>query len=436
MATLLRHFDGMKNKRCKPEKVTVGNVTVKIYSRVMAGKYKRFELADYSLGFRRLRSFSDATKARTEAKKIATQIAAGEAEAAQIRGKDAAAYGQAIEILRPTGTHLISAATRYAEAFKILSGDRILEAAKDFARRNPVKREPRTVRQVADELIELKTKRDVSGRYLEDLKWRLGKIATAFAVNVDSITTGEIQAWLDGMDGSPRSIKNFRGTANTLFKFAEARGYISRGENPVIATERNEKRNGKAIEIYTPVELQRLILAAPDWFRPVIALQAFAGIRSAEVWRLDWRDIKLERGHIELGADKTKTASRRIVPIVPNLAQWLAPHAIKSGKVYRHSRPYFYEVTAKVAAATEIKTDVKKSIAALPPVEWKQNALRHSFISYRVADTADVPRVALESGNSPAMIFAHYREVVTPADAKAWFAIAPDAPANVVSITK
>ena len=58
-------------------------------------------------------------------------------------------------------------------------------------------------------------------------------------------------------------------------------------------------------------------------------------------------------------------------------------------------------------------------------MNWKHNALRHSFISYRVAETGDVPKVALEAGNSPAMIFAHYRELVTADDALQWFAIAP-----------
>ncbi len=59
------------------------------------------------------------------------------------------------------------------------------------------------------------------------------------------------------------------------------------------------------------------------------------------------------------------------------------------------------------------------------PGGWRQNALRHSFISYRVALTGDVARTALEAGNSPKMIFRHYREVVTEEDAKAWFAITP-----------
>jgi hypothetical protein len=57
--------------------------------------------------------------------------------------------------------------------------------------------------------------------------------------------------------------------------------------------------------------------------------------------------------------------------------------------------------------------------------KWKQNALRHSFISYRVADTQNVAQVALEAGNSPQMIFKHYRELVRPTAAKEWFGIVP-----------
>jgi hypothetical protein len=56
---------------------------------------------------------------------------------------------------------------------------------------------------------------------------------------------------------------------------------------------------------------------------------------------------------------------------------------------------------------------------------WQHNGLRHSFISYRVAMVKNVAQVALEAGNSPQMIFSNYRELVTPQDAKAWFAITP-----------
>jgi integrase len=200
----------------------------------------------------------------------------------------------------------------------------------------------------------------------------------------------------------------------------------------VTATESIKTKNGEAIEIYTPDELARLLGAAPKSFKPVLTIQAFAGLRSAEVMRLDWQNVKLGRGHIEITAANAKTASRRIVPILPNLAAWLKDAAKKSGKIFPHTRAYFHEVQRNIAAATEIKADSKTKTAALAAVPWKHNALRHSFISYRVAAVQNVAQVALEAGNSPAMIFGHYRELVTADDAKTWFAIAPKTPANVV----
>ena len=72
----------------------------------------------------------------------------------------------------------------------------------------------------------------------------------------------------------------------------------------------------------------------------------------------------------------------------------------------------------------------------LKRVGWKHNALRHSFISYRVAAIQNLNQVALEAGNSTAMIFKHYRELVTPDEAKEWFSITPRSQENVIPITK
>ena len=410
-----------------------GNSTVPIYRREKPHKasgkvYQVFEVADYTAGQRRLQSFSDPADAIAEAQRIGRLLASGETAAARLRGSEAASYGRASELLLNAGleTPLELVAARYVEAVKILGTEKIVEAAQDYIRRNPAERPARTVRQVADELIALKTHRKASARYLEDLKIRLAKLVERFAVRVDTVTTADVQEWLDGMSGAPRTIRNFRQTASGLFKFAEARGYIARGENPVTATERLKTKTADAIEIYSPVELARLLAAAPDSFKPVLAIQAFAGLRSAEVMRLDWQNVKLGRGHIEITAANAKTASRRIVPVLPNLAAWLKDAAQKSGKIFPHTRAYFHETQRDISAKT--KTD------KLPALPWKHNALRHSFISYRVADIQNVAQVALEAGNSPGMIFGHYRELVTAEDAKLWFTITPEQPASVVSL--
>jgi len=69
--------------------------------------------------------------------------------------------------------------------------------------------------------------------------------------------------------------------------------------------------------------------------------------------------------------------------------------------------------------------DASQKCAATAGVPWKQNVLRHSFCSYRLAVTSDVSKVALEAGNSVTMIHAHYKALVTEQAGKEWFAIMP-----------
>ena len=80
-------------------------------------------------------------------------------------------------------------------------------------------------------------------------------------------------------------------------------------------------------EIFTVDELSTLLEKATGVV-PMIAIGAFAGLREAEIQRLDWNEIDLIRGHIEVTAAKAKSARRRIVPIQPNLAAWLQPCAL------------------------------------------------------------------------------------------------------------
>jgi integrase len=415
-----------KSKAWRVEKT--GNSTVPIYRREKLHKasgkvYQVFEVADYSTGQRRLQSFSDPAAAIAEAQRISGLLATGDTFAAKLRGSDAASYGRAVELLRAAGVEspLELIAARYAQAVTLLGADMVVEAAEFYAQRNPANREPRTVQQVADELIALKANRKFSERYLQDLRARLNTLAKRFSMNVDMVTTPDLQAWLDGMDAAPRTVRNFRAHASTLFKFAEARGYIGKGENPITGTEQIKSKTASAIEIYSPKEIRRLLDAAPEDFQPIVAIQAFAGLRSAEVMRLQWQDVKLNRGHIEITAGNAKTASRRIVPILPNLAEWLKPHAKKTGLLFPPDNPTAFNNKQR-----------ETSVAA--KVNWKANVLRHSFISYRVADIQNVAQVALEAGNSPAMIFGHYRELVPSEDAKLWFTITPAQPASIVRL--
>jgi integrase len=162
-------------------------------------------------------------------------------------------------------------------------------------------------------------------------------------------------------------------------------------------------------EIFQPEEMEKLLLAAPEIIIGYLAIGAFAGLRGAELSRLEWSAVDLERRSIHLRADQAKTASRRIVPMSENLVAWLSLVTDREGLV----------MTQK--ALGRKATVLARKIG----LSWPNNVLRHSYISYRLATIQDANQVALEAGNSAAIIFKHYRELVTEEAAGEWFTIMP-----------
>ena len=99
------------------------------------------------------------------------------------------------------------------------------------------------------QLIEAKVTVGKSERYIGDLSARLNPFAKAYAMDIGSVTTADLQRWLDGLQVVPQTAKNFRTVLYTLFQFAETRGYILKGRNPVADTESIDTGDGGAIEI-------------------------------------------------------------------------------------------------------------------------------------------------------------------------------------------
>ena len=411
-----------RTTRSKPESVKAGNVTVRIYKRrrqTTTGNFRTvFEVADYSEGVRRFRGFSERAAAVEAAKGIAGKIASGDVSAASLSNSESASFGRAVELLRPTGASLELAASTFAKCFELLGGDNLLEAARHFAKSNPAKIEQRLVAEVIADLLAVKAADGCSADYLTDLRQRLNRFADRFAVDISTVTTADVQMFLDGLKLGKQSRKNFRTVIGTLFSFAEARGFICKGGNPVLGTEEVKvKSNGGSIAIFTPDEIEKLLKAAKPSFLPLVAVGAFAGLRAAECERLEWRDIDFARGFIHVGEDMAKTASRRLVPIAANLAAWLAPYAGQTGKVCQ-------------GTSNRLQKDRTACVKAAG-VAWKDNALRHSYVSYRLAEVQSAAQVALEAGNSPGVVFKHYRELVQPSDAQRWFAVRPAVRAEV-----
>lgn len=385
------------------------NVSAKIYCQKNRG-YDLYTLTYYQGGKRVRRNFSALEEAKSEGNAVLTALANGQHRTLDLGNVDRDSYVRAMDLLAPVGVAIDTAAKEYASAITLLQGEcGLLEAVRYYMAQKKDRIKPKLVKEVVDELVVTKKQDGKSEVYLKDLSLRLGKFADSFHVNIDSLSTGDLEQWLRTLEVSARTRNNYRNLIVTLFNFAKRRGYLAK-LHPHAAEDTDEATEmGGEIGIFTPTDMQTLLDNASKDVLLFLAVGAFAGIRTAEINRLEWKDVDLERGYISVGKGKAKTRRRRLIPIQPNLCAWLTPFVQKEGKLIQFVRPE--------KSAFEL--------AAKHKIEWKHNGLRHSFCSYRVAQTQNLAQTSLEAGNSPAIIESNYKELVRPDQAQEWFSIVP-----------
>lgn len=305
----------------------------------------------------------------------------------------------------------------YLECAELLQpfGATIREAVKFYVPHLQALKRSCTAAQLVEELLKVKEADGASRRYLGDLRSRLNQFAEIFdGKAIAEITSTEIDEWLRSLSDketgkrlSPITRNNFRRLVIVAFNFARDRNYCA--DNPA-------RRTAKAKAIETPIgiltvdETARLLENAAAKVVPYVAIGAFAGLRRAELERLDWNEIDLESNLIEVTAKNAKSARRRFVQIQPNLSKWLQPHQRSSGSV---TPPDYRELLDSARKAAGIE-------------EWPQNALRHGFASYHLAKFNNAGALALELGHTNSnLVFQHYRQLVKPKQAERYWNISP-----------
>jgi len=269
-----------------------------------------------------------------------------------------------------------------------------------------------------DEFVDTRQKEGVSASHLRDFKYRLERFVKKHAKRlVAEISTKEVDEWLFSLKNSAQSRDKHRRLLHNFFGYCSGRGYCD--ENPVSRAAK-VKVIRKAPGILSPAETAAFLAASPAEIVPAMAIGFFAGLRTAEIARLDWKQIDLKRGFIEVTAANAKSSQRRLVAITPNLKAWLEPHRQLSGPV----------------RLSEMRHKDRFDIArAETGIKWPSNACRHSFASYHLAMNQDAAATALQLGHAnTAVLFQHYRELATPETAKAYFDITPEKvkPTNII----
>ena len=413
------------SKRDKPTVIKRGSVRVQIYhqKRVVAGvEYPQHVVAWVDATGKRVRkALSDLGTATALAEQTATALSRGDWAASTFTGTDASIYADACERVAPFRVSLTEAISEFEAArSKLPPGVRLIEVVADYLRRHSVGAEQKTVSEVLAEFVRDREAAHCSAVHLRDIRSRLGQFAGAFQTPIQSLTAASVRDWLRSlkkMNGEPlttRTLNNQLRLIGSLLHFARRQKYLNRDLVEEI-TEIDLGRNAPTeTGIFSPEDLRKLLDHCPEDLIAPLAIGAFCGLRTSELGRLDWRAVDLDSGFIRIEAKIAKTATRRLIPIPDNLRAWLIPIAKSRGPINPSTDD------------RGLNHRLVRGPARSAQVAWVKNGLRHSFCSYRLAQTNNAAQVALEAGNSPTMIFRHYRELVTPAQAEAWFSIRPN----------
>lgn len=145
---------------------------------------------------------------------------------------------------------------------------------------------------------------------------------------------------------------------------------------------------------------------------PYVSIGLFAGLRSAELLRLDAGAIKLSENSIVVSAEVAKKRSRRVVEICAALHEWLKLCKGLKGPI----------------VDTKEFTDNWRQLKAAAGIDpWPHNALRHSFGSYHLSQHRDAIKTATQMGHrSSDVVHNHYKALVMNSEAEKFWNLKPE----------
>lgn len=259
-------------------------------------------------------------------------------------------------------------------------------------------------------MLEDAERNDRRDRTVSELKSRLDMFTEDFPDRrLSEITVEEIEEWINDEDWSPRTRINYLTKISQLFNYGLRHRWVD--ANIVDRIERPTAED-KEPGIFTVEQASDLLQHASSFgLLPYFAIGLFAGLRAAELQRLDWSAVSLAEQSIVVGAQVAKKKSRRVVEICPALKAWLERVPKKAGPLVDEKS--FRESLEKLRQAAGI-------------ADWPHNALRHSFASYHLAAYGDAMKTATLLGHKdPGAVHNHYKALVVQSTALKFWELRP-----------
>lgn len=386
---------------------------------------------DYAIGAERgVCKRRSLEKLRADAERIALSIVNAETAARDLTADDRRIAIAAFGALAPTGLHLDAVARDVAEAHKLTGGKISIADLARFWSRRSAECECPPAAQVLDELIAHFIEHGRSSIYWLRTKRDLVPFVSTFP-DLTLVTPRDLTAYLRDLKKGTRRRDNIRDAIVRLYTFARDAEYLPKDTQTAAEKIDRIDEGISHVTTYTPAQIRVLLANIGAEWRPWFLLAAFAGLRTSEVFRLEWNAIIREQGIIGIGrrvARKVKIS--RKPPIQLNLAEFLDEYREFSGPIYPN-----IESHGCGRSWQNLEAAHTRAIAALSKasgVKWERNALRHSYGSHRLAIVKNEAHLSLEMGNSISQVREYYNDPKTEKEALEYFDVRPQNHANVL----
>jgi len=231
---------------------------------------------------------------------------------------------------------------------------------------------------------------------------------------VDSIAAGELAGLVFGYTAAG-SVARVRAGVSGLFACGVRQKVLR--ENPVEALPRVSPDRDGEVSILTVEEMEELwavCLEVVPVLAPSLGLALWGGLRPAEIAGARWTDARRGPGVFFVGGLTSKTRQRRLVTLTDPLVRALERREGAVGKILPRNYRRLWDELRRAAGWQGTRDGG-------PGRPWRRNVLRHSFVSYHLAWFQDAGRTALEAGHSQTVLFRHYRDLVSRAEAGRWW---------------
>lgn len=356
-------------------------------------------------GKRKRLRFETRKQAELEAARISAQANLWGQNATKISASLSDQAARAEAILEPYGANLVEAAKFYAQHIENQRRSVTFEELwKQFEISRSAKAEAHQVkiRWMGSKLIP-----------------RLGKKLVA---TIDHIL---MRSTMQELFPGPGSFNAAHRTVSPAFNLAVKEGWAS--ENPFRRIDKIDTGR-KTIEVLNFEQARAWMQSTidyrqnetmPDYLRKdgrgataAAAIMLFAGVRPAEMARLEWGDVDLEAGTIFISNAKAKTDRSRFFTMPDTLREWLltVPTSERWGSVCPPNWRKVYQAMRRHSGISNLCNDV----------------LRKTFATAHLAHFGDVKLTREIMGHETGdVLFRHYRGLMKPKEAARIFSILP-----------